>query len=89
MNYWMYIIVWALVALVVLLLFALARIKSERGQIDEQEIMIEFLAESNERKDDMLLRKNDSIKLLEKQVQILNDEVARMHNRPSQSFVKN
>lgn len=84
---------WFLFVMIIMLLFALARTKSERGVIEEQEIIIESQQAENDRiskeYDRMLKKKNDSIQMLERQVNILNDEVARLHGRPPHSFVKN
>lgn len=88
-----YIIVWALAALVVLLLFALARRSTEREAIETQELIIEELARQKDEQfkyyEELLSEKRKQIKLLEGQVNILNDEVARMHGRPKQSFMGN
>ena len=77
-------------AIIVLLLFALLREKSSRIDCEQKDSIIETLADQSEGQkkfyEQLLKEKNDSIRLLRAQVEILNDEVARLHGRGSASF---
>ena len=77
-------------AIIVLLLFALLREKSSRIDSEHKDAIIETLADQNETQrefyEKLLNEKNDSIRIMRAQVEILNDEVARLHGRGSASF---
>jgi len=78
-------------AIIVLLLFALLREKSNRIEIEQKDAIIETLADQSEGQkkfyEQLLKEKNDSIRLLRAQVEILNDEVARLHGRGRDSYI--
>ena len=78
-------------AIIVLLLFALLREKSNRIEIEQKDAIIETLADQSEGQkkfyEQLLKEKNDSIWLLRAQVEILNDEVARLHGRGRDSYI--
>ena len=77
-------------AIIALLLFALLREKSSRIDSEHKDAIIETLADQSEGQrefyEKLLKEKNDSIRLLRAQVEILNDEVARLHGRSKESF---
>ena len=77
-------------AIIALLLFALLKEKSSRIDSEQKDAIIETLADQSEGQrefyEKLLKEKNDSIRLLRAQVEILNDEVARLHGRSKESF---
>ena len=77
-------------AIIALLLFALLKEKSSRIDSEHKDAIIETLADQNETQrefyEKLLNEKNDSIRIMRAQVQILNDEVARLHGRGKESF---
>ena len=83
-------------AIITLLLFALLREKSSRIDCEQKDAIIQTLADQSEGQkkfyEQLLKEKNDSIRLLRAQVEILNDrttlhdKVARLHGRGSASF---
>jgi Tfp pilus assembly protein PilE len=80
-----------LFVVIILLLFAVAKYKADLQRNHINEIIIETLADQKESQEqfytDLLKQKNDSIALLQEQVRILNNEVARMHGRGRDSFI--
>ena len=77
-------------AIITLLLFALLKEKSSRIDCEQKDAIIETLADQSEGQrefyEKLLKEKNDSIRIMRAQVEILNDEVARLHGRGSASF---
>ena len=77
-------------AIIALLLFALLREKSSRIDCEQKDAIIETLADQSEGQknfyEQLLKEKNDSIRIMRAQVEILNDEVARLHGRGPASF---
>ena len=77
-------------AIIVLLLFALLKEKSSRIDCEQKDAIIETLADQSEGQrefyEKLLKEKNDSIRIMRAQVEILNDEVARLHGRSKESF---